>query len=255
MDRGNLMDLAADLDGAVLRGEIVAVYQPQVDMHSGRIVGVEALARWNHPDYGPISPATFIPIAEEHELISEIGDFMIDEGCRCASEWNSLGHRVDVAVNVSAAQLLTLDFLDRVSHNLARFGLAPDRIVIEVTESLPVVDRPGVAERLYLLRDLGLGISIDDYGTGYSSLERFATVPATEIKLDQSLIQDEADAAHVLSDAVEEAHAMRVRVVAEGIETDDQLERARALGCDRAQGYLFSRPVGEADIVRLLSVN
>jgi EAL domain-containing protein (putative c-di-GMP-specific phosphodiesterase class I) len=239
----------------VLRGEIVAVYQPQVDIRTGCIVGVEALARWNHPVYGPISPQTFIPLAEENDFIDEIGDFMIDEGCRCAAEWNSLGRRVDVAVNVSAAQLLTLHLLDRVTDNLAKYSLTPDHIVIEITESLPVLDVPEVAARLVRLRELGLGISIDDYGTGYSSLARFNTVPATEIKIDQSLIQASDASTHLIGDAVDRAHAMHVRVVAEGVETEEQLQRARDLGCDRVQGYLLGRPGSESDMAHLLSVN
>jgi EAL domain-containing protein (putative c-di-GMP-specific phosphodiesterase class I) len=249
------MNLAADLDGAVMRGEIVAVFQPQLDVRTGCIVGVEALARWNHPHLGSIPPQTFIAIAEEHELIGEIGDFMIDEGCRCAAEWNSPGRRVEVAVNVSAAQLLTLDFLERVTDNLAKYSLPADHIVIEITESLPVLDVPEVADRLVHLRRLGLGISIDDYGTGYSLLARFGTVPATEIKIDQSLIQASGESTHLIGDAVERAHAMRVRVVAEGIETEEQLQRARDLGCDRVQGYLLGRPASECDTARLLSVS
>ena len=249
-----LLKLESDLEGAVARGEISAVFQPQIDIRTRRVVSVEALARWNHPEYGYVGPATFIPLAEELDLITDIGDFMIDEGCRLAAELTSLGHRVDVAVNVSAAQLVTLDFLDRVEANLRRHELTTDRLIVEITESLPVIDVPEVAARLRDLRDLGLGISIDDFGTGYSSVERLAVLPATELKIDQSLIRDTAPIPAYVCEAVDTAHELGLRVVAEGIETEHHFARAVGLQCDRAQGYLFSRPTTENHLRRLLGV-
>ncbi|GAB3606936.1 hypothetical protein GCM10027413_23450 [Conyzicola nivalis] len=245
----------SDLHGAVTRGEIVALFQPQIDVHTRQIVAVEALARWNHPELGSVPPDIFIPIAEEHDLINEIGDFMIDEGCRLAAEWQALGRSIDVAVNVSAAQLLDLEFLDRVQANLQRHSLSPECIIVEVTESLPIADVPEVNERLIELRALGLGISVDDFGTGHSSLDRLLVLPATELKIDQSLIRGLHTAPAVLRDAVRTAHDFGLRVVAEGVETEEHFERCIELGCDRAQGFLFSRPTTEAEIAQLLTVS
>ena len=236
------------------RGEIAAVYQPQIDVQTRRIVAVEALARWNHPAFGLVPPDVFIPLAEEHELITGIGDFMIDEGCRMAATLQSLGHRIDVAVNVSAAQLADLAFLDRVQANLERHALAPENLIVEITETLPVIDIPEVKTRLAELRDLGLGISVDDFGTGHSSIDRLLVLPATELKIDQSLVRGLHTAPALLRDAVRTAHDHGLRVVAEGVETEEHFARARQLGCDRAQGFLFSRPTSEAEIGQLLSV-
>lgn len=246
------MNLVSDLRGAVDRREIVAFYQPQVDLATREIVAVEALARWRHPEFGLVVPSIFIPLAEANDMIGEIGCFMIDEGIQRAAAWEGLGLDVEVAINVSAAQLRTLECLDRIATNLDGLALAPTKVVIEITESLPVMEVNEVNERLVELRDRGLGISIDDFGTGYSSLAQRAAIPATELKLDKSLIQDPAVSIELLRAVVETAHEQGLRVVAEGIETDEHLALARALGCDRGQGYLFGRPMSEADITALL---
>jgi EAL domain-containing protein (putative c-di-GMP-specific phosphodiesterase class I) len=246
------MDLVSDLHGAVARGEIVAYYQPQVDVDTLEVVSVEALARWVHPDFGLVGPGIFIPLAEANDLIGEIGTFMIDEGIRRAAHWDALGLDIEVAVNVSAAQLADLDFLDHLQQNLGSVSLPPDKIVIEITESLPVMQIDTVTERLVELRELGLGVSVDDFGAGYSALARQAGIPANEIKLDKSLIQDPDASVVLLGGVVREAHELGMRVVAEGIETDHHLALARSLSCDRAQGYLFGRPVPpEAIVTRL----
>ena len=246
------MELVSELAGAVSRGEIAAVFQPQIDVGSGQVVAVEALARWNHPELGLVRPDTFIPLAEETGLIAEIGDFMLDEGCRCASEWNSSGHRIEVAVNVSAAQLASVDFIDRVRVDIEHYRLSADNLIIEITESLPVPEAPDVLSRLVELGRLGLNISVDDFGTGHSSVARLLALPVNELKLDQSLVQ-----AHHTPDSLTEAIAIAkdkgLRIVAEGVETEVQFERARDLGCDRAQGYYFGRPTSEEQITRLLA--
>jgi EAL domain-containing protein (putative c-di-GMP-specific phosphodiesterase class I) len=247
------MNVTTELSGAVTRGEIRAVFQPQIDIASRRIVAVEALARWTHPTLGAVSPAEFIPLAEQLGLIGEIGDFMLDESCRCSSQWIAAGLIVEVAVNVSPAQLATVDFLDRIQSNLDRHNLSADSLTIEITESLPVAEVPTVLVRLAELRDLGVGVSVDDFGTGHASTERLATLPVSELKLDQSLVQDLNPPPLFLTEAIALARAGGVRVVAEGVETEEQFERAREIGCDRAQGYLFGRPASEADITRELS--
>jgi EAL domain-containing protein (putative c-di-GMP-specific phosphodiesterase class I) len=250
--RSTQVNLASDLAGAVERGEILAHYQPQIDVATGRIVAVEALARWQHPELGLVPPDVFIPLAEEYELIGEIGDFMIDEGCRCASEWNTAGLDVEVAINVSAAQLLDLHFLDRLESNIRSRELEPGNLIIEITESLPIVEIPAVSERLVALRALGLGIAVDDFGTGHSSFAQWLRLPVTEVKLDQSLVHDPADSRVLMITVVQLAHDQGLRVVAEGVETENDFDLVRELKCDRAQGYFFSRPGPEAEISALL---
>jgi len=247
------MNVATELNGAVARGEIHAVFQPQIDIGTRRIVAVEALARWTHPRLGSIPPGEFIPVAEQLGLIGEIGDFMLDESCRCSAHWTAAGLTVEVAVNVSPAQLSTVDFLDRIQNNLERHRLPADSLTIEITESLPVADVPTVLLRMTELRELGIGISVDDFGTGHASTDRLASLPVSELKLDQSLVQDLNPPPLFLTEAIALAHEGGVRVVAEGVETEEQFDRARRLGCDRAQGYLFGRPASEDEITRELA--
>lgn len=247
------MNLAIDLEGAVARGEMLAHFQPQIDVNSGRIVAVEALARWQHPEHGFVSPEVFIPLAEDSDLIGEIGNFMMDEGARCAAEWNSGDYRIDVAVNVSPRQLVTLDFLDHLQADLNLYSLPAENVIIEITESLPVTDIPEVNTRLLELRSLGLGISVDDFGTGHTSIEQLHTLPLTEVKIDQSLVRGVDNSRELIEEVIAVAHDRRMRVVAEGVETEEHFAFVRELGCDRAQGYYFGRPMEEADITRLLA--
>ena len=232
--------LTADLVGAVSRGEIVAYFQPQVDVATRRVVGVEALSRWKHPRLGLVPPMAFIPIAEEKGFIHEIGNAMLEEGLRCADEWNTSGYDVDVSVNVSAMQLTGPRFFNGLVERIERLALPRGRLTLEITESHVITSLPEVAARLGVLRDHGIGISIDDFGTGHSSVSQLLNLPTTEVKLDQSLIR----AATPTNDALLAALVGLVkdrglRVVAEGVETEEQFERVRIAGCDRAQGYLF----------------
>lgn len=243
------------LQDAVRNNEIVAYYQPQVDLLSGEIVGVEALSRWRHPTRGLLWPESFIADAEENGAIHEIGAFMLDDGCRCAAQWQHGGYDIGVAVNVSASQLTTGAFFDHLADNLATLSLRPRSMIVEITESRAIADPEDAAARLGVLRDIGVDVSIDDFGIGHSSLEQLLRLPATEVKIDKSLVhglQSESDA--IMRDLVELAHGRGLRVVAEGIETVEHLERAREVGCDRAQGYLLGRPSPEDEITRMLEV-
>jgi EAL domain-containing protein (putative c-di-GMP-specific phosphodiesterase class I) len=245
--------LLADLSGAVVRHEIVAFYQPQFDLASGRIVSAEALARWAHPD-GLVSPTTFIPLAEDSGIIHEIGANMIDLACAAALDWCSDGDRIEVAVNVSATQLHDVGFADRLIETVRSFGLDPTLLTIEVTESTAIIDVSAVAERLDWLRSVGMTISIDDFGTGHSSVEQVLSLRATELKIDQSLVREEGSGARTLLAAVVSfARDKGLRVVAEGIETEAQLQRMRELRCDRAQGFLLGRPVPKDEFDALLA--
>lgn len=245
--------LVEDLFGAVDRGEIVAHYQPQIDLTSNRVVAAEALARWRHPELGLISPAVFIPIAEQTALIHSLGRFMIEQVLRARADWQESGLDLEVSVNVSATQLTTLQFFDRLDADLARLELAPNALTIEITESQPVLDTPSIAVRLDELRRRGLGISIDDYGVGHSSLQQLERMPATELKIDQSLVQNESvESLALMTAVVELAHWRGLRVVAEGVETPGQLQRMRELECDRAQGYLLGPPMPQHELEALV---
>jgi EAL domain-containing protein (putative c-di-GMP-specific phosphodiesterase class I) len=251
--RHDQLSIETDLVGAVDRSEIVSYFQLQLDLASGTIVAVEALSRWQHPSAGLVPPDLFIEVAERSDLIHEIGDFMLDQGCRCAARWEALGHPVEIAVNVSAVQLANPGFFDRLMTNLEEFAVQPERLTVEITESVAIVDLEDAAARLQVLRRAGVGISIDDYGTGHSSLNQLLSLPATELKIDRSLVQGRVKSSREqIASIVELAHDRGLRVVAEGVETEEQLRLVRELGCDRVQGFLLGLPLPEAEMERLL---
>ena len=253
----HLMDdstLLADLRSAIDHGELEAWYQPQIDVETGRIVAVEALCRWNHPTEGLLYPQSFIPLADGTELIVEIGRFMLEEACQSAAEWHAAGIGVEIAVNVSATQLAVPAFFDDVATIVTRARIQPDILTIEITESREILDVDSAIQRLSHLRSLGVGVSIDDFGTGFSSLEQLANLPATEVKLDQTLVQAEPAAAKSgLEVVIAIARDQGIRVVAEGIETQEQLDLVRELRVARAQGYLIGGAAPKGVIQQLLS--
>jgi EAL domain-containing protein (putative c-di-GMP-specific phosphodiesterase class I) len=261
LTRGNGVTMNPDLPGAAARGEIEAFFQPQFDLAdlSGpselselRIVAVESLSRWRHPFRGIVSPLEFIPDAEAGSEIHAVGAFMLIDSCRSAARWAGQGTPIQVSVNVSARQLDERAFFDEVAATLERTPLDPGLLTLEITESLAIVDRAVALAGLDRLRALGVDISIDDFGTGHSSLEQLTSLPFTELKIDKSLVQSAADD-DAIAAIVERAHARRIRVVAEGIETEEQLDRARRLGCDRAQGFLLGHPVPENEMDEILA--
>ena len=245
--------LVSDLEGAVGRGEIVAHYQPQIDVASGEIVAVESLSRWQHPHLGMQSPLVFIPIAEEFGMIDELGDFMVTDACHLAAELCAQGLSIQVAVNVSAIQLASLSFFEHLEELISDLQLRPGAITLEVTESRFIANRPQVSTRLGHLRDLGVDVSIDDFGVGHSSVEQVLALPANELKIDRMIVQEQsATNGALLATIVRLVQDRGLRTVAEGVETEEQLERVRALGCDRAQGYLIGRPMSRHDLGELL---
>jgi EAL domain-containing protein (putative c-di-GMP-specific phosphodiesterase class I) len=244
--------LIADLAGAVDRGEIVAYYQPQIDLRTGAIVAVESLSRWLHPELGMQSPLVFIPIAEEFGLIDQIGEFMISEACRCARDLAARGVRIEVSVNVSALQFARTAFFDYLAAQIEDCALARDSLTLEITESRFIANRPEVARRLGQLRDEGVGVSIDDFGVGHSSVEQVLALPANELKIDRTIVQD-AQSADLLATIVLLAKDRGLRTVAEGVETERQLARVRELECDRAQGYLIGKPMPLSDLDDLIT--
>jgi EAL domain-containing protein (putative c-di-GMP-specific phosphodiesterase class I) len=233
----------------------VAHFQPQVALPGSHVVGVEALARWDHPEFGLISPADFIPAAESTGLIGDIGHHMLELATRQVMAWRERGIHLDLSVNVSPNQLADGDYCEDVSTVLDQCGLPASILTLEVTETQPIADLPAVVECLLHVRELGVGVSIDDFGVGHSSLEQFRMLPATELKIDQSIIQGTVDGAlTLLSGVLLEARERGLRIVAEGVETADHLALAQQLGCDRAQGYLIGAPVDAATLVSSLKL-
>lgn len=245
-------ELSRDLAAALTRAQVFAVFQPQFEIQSGDLVAVEALARWQHPGHGLIAPQDFIPLAEESGIIHQLGRFMLEESLSAVDAWCAEGACIDVSVNVSPVQLTDGAFFDTVASALATRSLPPKALTIEITESLPVADFDVVLPQLQRLRSLGLGLSLDDFGRGYAGIDQLERLPVSEVKLDRSLIQSNDQ--HVALDVVStiaKAHARGLCVVAEGIETHEHLERARELGCDRAQGFLLGMPMPRAEIDEL----
>jgi EAL domain-containing protein (putative c-di-GMP-specific phosphodiesterase class I) len=242
-----------DLKGAGRRGELVAHFQPQVALPGRRVVGVEALARWNHPEFGLLCPTDFIPAAESAGLMGELGHHMLEVAARQVVAWRAAGIHLDLSVNVSPSQLVDDGYCENVSAVLDRTGLPAAVLTLEITETHPIEDLAAVVECLEHVRELGVGVSIDDFGVGHSSLEQFRSLPASELKLDQSIIQGTVDGAlALLAEVIIEARTRGLRIVAEGVETPDHLALAQQLGCDRAQGYLLGAPVDADALVRSL---
>jgi EAL domain-containing protein (putative c-di-GMP-specific phosphodiesterase class I) len=240
-----------DLRTAIDTDQIFALFQPQVDVPTRRVVAGEVLARWRHPDEGIVSPLDFIPLAERTALIDDIGLRMLQLGWRAAQGWNTPDIHVGVAVNVSPVQL-TSERLDvAVGFLVEHSDLPPETLTLEITESHRILDVPGVAARLGRLRDLGVGVSIDDFGVGYSSMQRVEELPISEIKIDISMVQNGSDSGYAaFMEIAEYAHEHSLRLVAEGVETEEQLERVENLRCDRAQGWLFGQPLDDASFER-----
>ncbi|WP_020179367.1 bifunctional diguanylate cyclase/phosphodiesterase [Methylopila sp. M107] len=235
-------ELEKDLRRAVERGEFHLVYQPQISIASRRIAGFETLIRWLHPERGEVFPATFIPIAEESDTISHIGDWVLEEACREAASWTT---QLRIAVNVSAAQLHCRDFPQRVLDILLRSGLDATRLELEITETALVRDLDSAIAALRRLKSYGLRIAMDDFGTGYSSLSNLRAFPFDRIKIDRSFIRsvdDNDQSAAIVSGALALARALGLPVIAEGVETQAELDFLKREGCQEAQGYLIGRP-------------
>ena len=249
------MDTEHALHRALERSELELYYQPVVSVADGRPVGCEALLRWEHPDQGLVMPNRFIPVAEESGLIIPIGTWVLEEGCRQVAKWEQMGLAGPAAVlevNLSARQVDHPDLVANVERALRDSGLSPDRVVLEITESTLMHDARSALRVLHRLKDLGVALAIDDFGTGYSSLGYLQRFPLDVLKVDKSFVAglgQEAGGEEIVAAVVGLAHALGLRVVAEGVETHRQLAALQELGCDFAQGYLFSPPVPAADLV------
>jgi diguanylate cyclase (GGDEF)-like protein/PAS domain S-box-containing protein len=250
-------ELESALRLALVRDEFVLHFQPKIDIPSGVMIGVEALVRWQHPQRGMVPPMDFIPLAEERGLIVPIGRWVMRAACRQIRDWRAAGlDAPPVAVNLSARQFASESLLTDIIDAMTEFGVAARDIEVELTESVLMLDPERAKRVLNSLFDLGVRISIDDFGTGYSSLSYLKRFPAQTVKIDRSFISglpaDKDDAA-ITEAVIAMAHSLGLNVVAEGVETQDQLALLRRLGCDEAQGYLMARPMNAAALVQWMA--
>jgi diguanylate cyclase (GGDEF)-like protein/PAS domain S-box-containing protein len=249
------MEIGNDLHRALEHNEFTLHYQPQIDLRSGHIVGYEALLRWQHPKSGWIPPDKFIPIAEECGLIVPIGNWVLQQACRTAKTWHEQGFNVVIGVNLSARQIREPGFVKSVQAALLATGLEARYLELELTESILIEQADFVSEVLQQLRTMGVEFSIDDFGTGYSSLSYLKRFPISRLKIDRSFVRDivsDPEDAAIVGAIISMAHNLKLRVIAEGVETVEQLAFLRSRHCDEMQGYYFSKPVPAADVADML---
>jgi EAL domain-containing protein (putative c-di-GMP-specific phosphodiesterase class I) len=250
------LSTAAELHRAVERREFLVYYQPVIDLTTGTMVSVEALLRWRHPDRGLLSPSDFVPLAEQTGLIVPIGAWVLEQACRQLVRWQRHAPSISLAVNLSVRQMLAPDLAGLVGGVLLRTGVRPEDVCLEMTESLLMEDVDYCGTILASLKALGLRLAVDDFGTGYSSLSYLKRFPFDAVKVDRAFVDglgtDPHDSALVAA-IVAMADALHLEVIAEGVETHDQLAHLRNLGCQRAQGFYLSRPMPAADMARLVA--
>ena len=254
-DAGWRLSLLARLDEAIERGEVWVAFQPQLDLATGRIRGAEALARWTHPEKGPISPHEFISAAEQHGRIDRLTMFMLDQSIAAAARINGTYGPFNIAVNLSARTLARRSLPSEVRALLLKHRLSPEMLTLELTETAAMASDGSDLDPLLRLRDLGVSLSIDDYGTGMSTLEYLKTVPASEIKIDQGFIKsinDNRSDQLMVRSTIALAHSLGRRVVAEGVETEETLAALKSMNCDTVQGFLIGRPTSYSGLVRRL---
>ena len=251
------MAIKNKLSHALERNELFLCYQPQVDLQSNRIIGAEALVRWHHPLHGNVMPVQFISVAEENGLIPPIGEWVLREACRQNQEWRKLGlMEITMAVNLSVVQFRQKNLGEVIKNILHESALAPSGLEIEITESILMQDAEAAILLLEDIKTMGLKLSVDDFGTGYSSLSYLKRLPIDKFKIDQSFVRDlatDTDDAVIVSAIISMAHSLGLKVIAEGVETAEQLAFLKQQGCDEIQGYYFSQPVSAGEFTKLLS--
>jgi len=240
------LTIESDLRRALERDEFRLYFQPQVNVNTKRITAIEALVRWQHPSQGLLVPGHFIPVAEESGLILPLGEWVLRAACQQNQAWREMGlPAVRVAVNLSGKQFKQLGLVEKIDHILAETGLAPDSLELEITESTLIEDMQKTIETLMVLRERGIQISVDDFGTGYSSLGYLKRLPINTLKIDRSFVSTvntNPDDASIAATIIAMAHELNLRVIAEGVENEGQLNFLRERACDEAQGYLFGKP-------------
>ena len=251
------LTLEHSLRNALVNDELVVYYQPRVDISSRRILGMEALVRWIHPQLGLVSPAQFIPLAEETGLIGPIGEWVLREACRQNREWRDMGHPdIRVSVNLSPLQFRQSDLAERICEVLEETQLPASGLEVEVTESMLMHDPKATIAALEKIKSAGITISIDDFGTGYSSLSYLKQFPINALKIDRSFVRDittNSDDAAIATAIILMGNSLKLEVIAEGVETESQMAFLQVLQCDEIQGYLISPPVPSQKAERLLA--
>ena len=244
--------LECDLRKALPANEFELYYQPVVDLATNEISGFEALVRWHHPERGMVAPGAFIPLAEETGLIVPLGEWAIRQACGTAAQWPG---NLKIAVNLSPAQFRSPGLLHAIVGALAATGLAPERLELEITETILLQDSEKTLATLSRLRELGVRVVMDDFGTGYSSLSYLQSFPFDKIKIDRSFVKDIADnpgSLNIVRAVAALAKGLGMSTTAEGVETAEQLDSIRAEGCTEMQGFLFSRPLPAGEVAKLL---
>jgi EAL domain-containing protein (putative c-di-GMP-specific phosphodiesterase class I) len=252
------LSMLSQLDEAIDRQEVWVAFQPKLDLATRRIIGAEALARWTHPDKGPIAATEFVAAAEAHNRIGKLTDFVLATAVAAGAQLNQRGGDFDIAVNLSARLLSDKGFILRLSALLARHGLAPHKLTLELTETAALAGSGEELDMIARLRDLGVRISIDDYGTGQSTLDYLKKIPASEIKIDQSFVKGIADNRSdrlMVQSTIGLAHSLGRKVVAEGVEQREVLDLLIEMGCDVAQGFVIGRPMSLEGLVRRLAAD
>jgi EAL domain-containing protein (putative c-di-GMP-specific phosphodiesterase class I) len=251
------LTIETNLRTALEREELLVCYQPKIDIASGAVVGVEALLRWDHPELGMVSPAQFIPIAEETGLIMPIGEYVLRVACEQNKKWQDEGHApIRMAVNLSTVQFRDPQLHKVVTRVLRQTGLAPEWLELELTESVLLQKADATIATLRSLKEMGVHLAIDDFGTGYSSLSYLKRFPIDSLKIDQSFIREvttNPEDAAITTSIILMGRSLHLRVVAEGVESHSQLAFLKVLECDEAQGFLFSRPVPADDVSKLFA--
>ena len=246
------LDMQRDLRRAVERGELELCYQPKVDVRTGRVTAAEALLRWRHPNRGMVGPDVFIPLAERFGIVGLLGDWVIEAACRQLRAWCDEGLHMRLAINLSALQLRQRDLHESIATALRRHRIDPRLLTCEITETAAMEDVSATLATFRSLGELGVHLSIDDFGTGYSSLAYLRKLPVSELKIDRSFVADldsSVDARAVVRAVIGLAHALRLKVVAEGVETETQRGLLADMGCNEMQGYLFARPMSAAALL------
>jgi EAL domain-containing protein (putative c-di-GMP-specific phosphodiesterase class I) len=247
------------LHKALENKEFEIYYQPKIITSSQSVVGVEALLRWNHPLHGPISPAEFIPLAEETGMIIAIGEWVLQEACKTYKEWESLGIAPEyLCINISPRQLSDPQFINKINNAINEHHFIAQHLEIEITESVAIDNFDDIFTKLNQIREIGVKVALDDFGTGYSSLSYLRQFPIDSLKIDRSFIKDvmiDSQTAAIVTSIISIAHNLNLPVIAEGVETEEQFHFLYDLQCDYIQGYFISPPVPTNEIEVLLKQN
>jgi EAL domain-containing protein (putative c-di-GMP-specific phosphodiesterase class I) len=258
IDTANRLNLERDLRQALERDELRVFYQPQVCSRTNRVVGLEALVRWQHPERGLLYPRDFLPLAEETKLIGQLSERVLDQACQDVGHWIRAGHPdLRLAVNLSPIQVEHPRFVETLMQQVKAHDFPPGNLEIEITENVIMNDLEQISQKLRELASFGVRIAIDDFGTGYSSLNYLHRLPIHTLKVDQSFvkaIRSGEDGACIVNAIVAMAHGLKLEIVAEGVETDEQLEYLRSLGCHQVQGFFYGPARPAAEVSRSLGV-